>query len=980
MEEKFVVTLSEHRTLGHILIPYIVQKQNDKEFYSIKDRLTHAKKKHYDDLLGQAELDIIKQVEEYNDAELLRVFSKKKMSSNDFIRTLDKELLEKHVRPYIERRIYKCLEVISAHSIPLFDKRLNQSIFESDRISHFREKAHAIFNFELHDEGLHYYLTMLQGNEEMKLNSKEAIYLTNQPCSLILDYHLYVFSDIDSKKLQPFFSKEYVKVEKQHLNKYLNSFVKNAIQNYPVKTKGFEVIQAEIIPQPIISVEKNMDEKYVFVLKFKYGEKHAYFAQKKTETLVELIKNNDRLYFQSIKRKYNLETETISTLIDLGLVSERNNAFFTIKDSGGEVSTLINWLNSNEKELKEAGFIIDQEFLDIKYFTGEIKLHFSISTAQNDWFDVHATVEFGEFMIPFSKLRKNIINSNPEYVLPNGEVAILPKEWFARYRELFLFSEDKKDILGIKKQHFSLINESFEGIDPEQLKKLTSLFDSKDSTIDLPVGIKAELRPYQHDGFCWMEKMRQNNLNVCLADDMGLGKTLQTLTLLQYAINNDAEKNEVKQEKPVVRQLNLFDAPVTQVKNRTFVPATLIVVPRSLIHNWTNEILKFAPNLSILHFIGNNRGKNYELFNQYNVIITTYGIVRNEVDFLQGYRFFYIVLDESQVIKNPESKAYQAVNELDSDYKLVLTGTPLENTLTDLWSQLNFLNRGLLGNLNFFRREFVIPIEKQNDEKVREKLQKIIQPFILRRTKQEVAKDLPDLLEQVLYCDMSEDQKRIYDEEKSRIRNVILENIEQNGLERSSIVVLQGLTKLRQLSNHPVLINESYGSDSGKFDEIINRLENLAAEKHKVLIFSSFVKHLNLFASYFEENDYTYSMLTGSTKYREEEINKFQKTADNFFFLISLKAGGVGLNLTAADYVFILDPWWNPAVENQAISRAHRIGQKSNVFVYRFISKESIEEKIIRLQERKSALADLFVNENNPFRNLTADDIKELFD
>ena len=284
MEQKFIVTLTEHRTLGYIFIPYIVQKQNDKEFYSIKDRLTHVKKKHYAEILGQAELDIIKYVEEYNDTELLRIFSKKKISSNDFVRTIDKELLDKHVRPYIERRLYKCLEIVTSNNIPLFDKRLNQSIFDTDRINHYREKAHAIFNFELHDEELHYFLTMLQGNDEMKLTNKEAVYLTNQPCSLIVDYQLYVFSDIDSKKLQPFFSKEYVKVEKQHLNKYLGSFVKNAIKSYPVKTKGFDIVETEIIPQPVIAIEKNMDEIFVFVLKFRYGDNHVFFAQKKTAT------------------------------------------------------------------------------------------------------------------------------------------------------------------------------------------------------------------------------------------------------------------------------------------------------------------------------------------------------------------------------------------------------------------------------------------------------------------------------------------------------------------------------------------------------------------------------------------------------------------------------------------------------------------------------------------------------------------------
>jgi SNF2 family DNA or RNA helicase len=294
---------------------------------------------------------------------------------------------------------------------------------------------------------------------------------------------------------------------------------------------------------------------------------------------------------------------------------------------------------------------------------------------------------------------------------------------------------------------------------------------------------------------------------------------------------------------------------------------------------------------------------------------------------------------------------------------------------------MNFVNPGLLGTFSFFKRSFVQAIEKKGDEEREEKLKELISPFILRRTKDEVAPELPPLFEQVRYVNMSESQCRLYEEEKSQVRNAILENLEEVGLEKSSIMVLQALTRLRQIANHPDLLEDYSGEESGKFTEVYRDIENVLAEGHKVLVFSSFVKHLDLFRARLEEDGIAYAYLTGSrnARQREEAVKAFQTRDSCSIFLISLKAGGVGLNLTAADYVFILDPWWNPAAEMQALNRAHRIGQENRVFVYRFISNDSIEEKIQRLQERKRELAETFVTSNNPLKELSEKELLELF-
>jgi SNF2 family DNA or RNA helicase len=309
----------------------------------------------------------------------------------------------------------------------------------------------------------------------------------------------------------------------------------------------------------------------------------------------------------------------------------------------------------------------------------------------------------------------------------------------------------------------------------------------------------------------------------------------------------------------------------------------------------------------------------------------------------------------------------------------VLTGTPIENALVDLWAQMNFVNNGLLGNLNFFKNHYAAPIEKKRDESKEHKLRQLINPFILRRTKDMVAKDLPPVTEQTLICDMTEDQQKFYEREKSGIRNELMKAIEQTGVNKNAILALQALTKLRQIANHPALVDEDYKGSSGKYEQIFQKLNNAISENHKVLIFSSFVKDLELIEKDFISQKIKYAKLTGSTTDRQKVIKSFTDDEDCRVFLISLKAGGVGLNLIEADYVFVLNPWWNPAAEAQAINRAHRIGQTKNVFVYKFISADSIEEKIARLQERKTELADTFITTNNPIKDLSETELRELF-
>jgi SNF2 family DNA or RNA helicase len=550
------------------------------------------------------------------------------------------------------------------------------------------------------------------------------------------------------------------------------------------------------------------------------------------------------------------------------------------------------------------------------------------------------------------QLRKYILQKKTEFALPNGEIAVIPEAWVSQYAELFAFAEqDNGELPTLKKHHLNLIEELRHG-EYAQVRFHTKLQRFKDfekiDEYDLPEGFEGTLRSYQKSGYNWLNFLNEYGFGGCLADDMGLGKTVQTLALLQ------SQKQKAK-------------AP------------SLLIIPTSLIYNWELEASKFTPELKIFNYTGTNRNKEIDYFSEYDLIITSYGIVRIDIDLLKNYPFHYIILDESQAIKNPSSNISQAVRELRSKHRLILTGTPLENTTLDLWSQMSFINPGLLGTQTFFKNEFLNPIERKKDIEKSQKLSQIIKPFILRRLKSQVALDLPEKIENIQYCLMNEAQEELYERTKSQYRNQILLEMEQKGTQRSQFLLLQGLTKLRQIANHPRLVEEDYKGDSGKMEDVRYKLENIISEGHKVLVFSQFVKHLDILREYLDEQKIPYAYLDGSTRDRQAQVETFQTDDKYKVFLISLKAGGVGLNLTAAEYVFLLDPWWNPAVEAQAVDRAHRIGQTSTVFTYKFISRNSVEEKILALQQSKRQLTENIISSEEGFvKSLSPDDMLSL--
>ncbi|MCD6354118.1 MAG: DEAD/DEAH box helicase [Prolixibacteraceae bacterium] len=972
---EFIIVLTEHRFIGNVFQPFFIQKKE--KFYSVAGMV----KPH--DLTGTEyqfqpyEKELVQIIEKYSDERLTKRFSRAG-SVSEFYSTLKTDYFEKHIAPFIEKCMFQVVEILKQSPVRLFKKEVKYSnLYDEDVLTVVPSLARPQYNFERTESQTRYRLKVFIEGEEIELQGGGVKIVTQNPCLIIFRNQLAAFKKLKAKKLQPFFTKEFVAVPNTIEEKYYSGFVLNTIRDFDTTAIGFDILSGAIEKFALLSLENNLSYEPALVLGFTYGgETFLSSSNRKVAVLSE--RKNGRFVFRKIEREIEWEKEIQHFLESIGLIE--NAGYYSVKgmellERENALYFLINWLNVNTPRLTEKGIRLTQKKFEKAFFTGTQNLEISVK-GTNDWFDLYIIVQFGEFKIPFIKLKNYILNDIREFELPNGEIVVLPEEWFARYKGLFPFATLKGDCLRVQKIHFTLLKESVRFADKSALEQLQKFENIEKTKEHLPANLNARLRGYQKEGFRWMYQLHKIGFGACLADDMGLGKTLQTLALL-LKLKRMEQPVRAADPESVYGQLDLFANTIEETSQ----PASLVVMPTSLVHNWGNEIQKFTPSLKIYKHIGSQRKEAVDLqkaARDYDIILTTYGTVRNDCDLLAETEFFYLILDESQFVKNPASKTYKAVLKLKAQNRLVLTGTPIENSLSDLWAQMNFLVPGLLGNLAFFSRHFITPIEKYADEAQQEKLQAMIRPFILRRKKNEVASDLPLLMEQVRPCNMTEEQAKMYEHEKSIIRNAILGSIENEGLGKPGMIILQGLAKLRQLANHPALLEKDSNVESGKFQEIFRMLENLIAENHKVLIFSSFVKHLELIKEEIEKKNWSYSLLTGQTTNREYVISQFQNDAENRIFLISLKAGGVGLNLTEADYVFIIDPWWNPAAENQAVSRAHRIGQNKHVFVYRFITENSIEEKIQKLKERKSSLADKFINSNDPFKKVSREELLSL--
>ena len=557
-----------------------------------------------------------------------------------------------------------------------------------------------------------------------------------------------------------------------------------------------------------------------------------------------------------------------------------------------------------------------------------------------NWFNATYDVRYGRNKVGLRKIQAALRNKRRYVVLDDGTKGILPQIWIDKFSDYFRSGEVvDQDTIRFAKANFETVDTLFDQrmLDTEvvdtiaELRRCLTDFDTLPE-VTMPAGVTVKLRPYQQRGLNWLSFLDRFDVGGILADEMGLGKTVQIIVFMQA----------LRQKKG---------------------PAThLVVAPTTLIFNWERELATVSPMMQVLTFHGANRPKTTQLFNHYDVVLTSYATMLSDIQRLKAFDFDYVFLDESQNIKNPDSQRYKAARLLRARNRIAISGTPFENSSFDLYGQLSFVCPGLLGDKRYFSDVYAKPIDQFKNKKRRLELQQKIQPFILRRTKDEVAGELPEKVHHVLYCEMGEEQRKIYEAYESEFRDFVCA-LSGDKLDKSAMHVLRGLTRLRQICNSPALLPDGMLNTavSAKIELLRSQLTDMVPH-HKVIVFSQFVSMLHLVGNMLTEIDIPYVSLTGNTRQRSDVVRRFNEDADVRVFLVSLKTGGTGLNLTGADVVYLVDPWWNPAVENQAIDRVHRIGQRKDVVAYRLVTPNTVEEKVATLQTNKSALADSLLN------------------
>lgn len=765
---------------------------------------------------------------------------------------------------------------------------------------------------------------------------------------LILADNVFYIIDMESNDFHTL--KELVgTIDESGLENFLTLTIKY-FKNIEIEYKDYKVVQGEkCVPSPQIVIEKiSHDNSLYLQITLMVSGMHYDFLKEHEIDKVAIVNN--------------LEKKISICDVDISRISEA-------------VEDVIKLLVKNQKNLKvrasyyldESNLIIMQEKLAKEFIMQDLLQLASkyrvVGTDKLRKYNIKAvkpkvigkfshSIDFleGEIELEIEGEKFSILDVLSSYkkdsyiMLSDGTSALINKKYIEKLERLFKDNDKKK----VKLSFFDLplVEELIEDkIFSEEMNKTRDFFKGinniKDYNIE-PPKVKAKLREYQEYGYKWLSYLIDNNLGGCLADDMGLGKTLQAISVLTRLHEKKGTKS-------------------------------LVIMPKSLIYNWESEIKKFSPKLKVGIYYGNFR--NRDIIKKSGVILTTYGTIRNDIEIIRDYDFDVVILDESQNIKNVNAQTTKAIMLLNAKHRIALSGTPIENNLSELYSLFRFLNPSMFGTMEEFNNFYAIPIQKENDQEAIEELKKKVYPFILRRIKKEVLKDLPDKIEKTMYIEMNPEQKKLYEERRNYYYNMVHSQIKENGIGKTQFFILQALNELRQITSCPEA--KSVGVTSSKREVLINNILDAVENGHKVLVFTNYINSIKNICEDLDKYGVKYLSMSGSTKDRQLLVDKFQKDSKYKVFVMTLKTGGVGLNLTAADTIFIYDPWWNKTVENQAIDRAYRLGQDRTVFSYKLILKDTIEEKILQLQESKIKLLDNLISEDSStLKTLSEKDIE----
>jgi len=708
--------------------------------------------------------------------------------------------------------------------------------------------------------------------------------------------------------------------------------------------------EAPLDPRPRVYL-RDRPNRLVVDLRIAYGDME--FSRISAGRFPVTDPDADRVL--GVRRDTERERELLARLRDTGLrsVAEQNALRLEPEDDRGL------WLVEGLPELTRHGFEVFGE-RDLDHRPTAVSPDGSDAHVRGgmDWFELGGTLEFGDDGVTFAELLEAVRDDRRYVRLSDERYGEIPEEWLRRLGRIDGEARVDGETVRVPGLSMRELDRWLKEMDEvrsdrtvENLRNFFRAFDGLDEARESSA-FRGTLRDYQRAGLAWLQFLREYGFGGLLADDMGLGKTVQVLAHLQL------------------------------VEERTDgFPNTLVVAPRSVLSNWAREAERFLPAPDVYRHHGTDRCSTAEHWPDRHLALTTYGTMRRDVGWLKEIEFDTVVLDECQAIRNPDTKTAKSVRLLQADHRLGLSGTPVQNTVLDLWSQFEFLNPGLLGPRSYFERRIAAPIENRRENDATGALRDRLHPFLLRRTKAQVADELPDVGRSVVDCPMEPEQRKVYESVRKRFRREVSETIMKEGVDRSRFKVLEGLTQLRQICCHPGLVDGTAAESSSKLDRFADLASDVIGEGHRALVFSQFVGFLEKIRKVVRERGWDHAYLDGSTRNRQEQVRQFQNDGDLPLFLISLQAGGEGLNLTAADYVFLMDPWWNPAVEQQAMDRTHRIGQDQPVFVYRMICPDTIEEKILEMQEQKKSMAENVVTPDaGVFKDLDRDDMMNLFD